>query len=76
MITNILLIFGIILTSILLGFSIGLRRGIEISMQTAVEETIKRFAKAFDKLGMSDTFKTIVNDTFDSTKLNLWEDEK
>ncbi len=76
MILNILLLSGIVLTSILFGFSMGLRRGIEISMQTAIEGTVKALAEGFDKLGMKDTFKTIVNDTFDSTKLNFWEDEK
>lgn len=76
MIINILLIAGIIVTSYILGFTIGIRRGIEISMATAIKGTVKTLAEKFDELGMKDTFKTIVNDTFDSTKLNFWEDEE
>lgn len=76
MILKILLIVGIVGTSIVFGFSIGIRRGIEIAMKTAIEGTVKSLAEKFDKLGMKDTFKTVVNDTFDSTKLNFWEDEE
>lgn len=76
MMTNVLLIVGIVISSVGLGFSIGIKRGIEISMKTAIEGTIKSLEVEFDKLGMKDQFKTIVNRTFDKKKLNLWEDEE
>lgn len=76
MMTNVLLIVGIVISSVGLGFSIGIKRGVEISMRTAIEGTIKSLAAEFDELGMKDQFKTIVNKTFDTTKLNLWEDEE
>ena len=76
MILKILLIVGIVGTSIVFGFSIGIRHGIEISMATAIKGTVKTLAEKFDELGMKDTFKTVVDDTFDSTKLNFWEDEE
>ena len=74
--TNVLLITGIIVSSIGLGYSIGIKQGVEISMKTSIERTIKILAKEFDKLGMKDQFKTIVNKTFDTTNLNLWENEE
>lgn len=74
--TNVLLITGIIVFSIGLGYSIGIKHGIRISMGITIERTVKMLAKEFDKLGMKDQFKTIVNKTFDITKLNLWEDEE
>ena len=74
--TKVLLIVGIIISSVGLGYSIGIKHGIEMSMKTAIERTAKILAKEFDKLGMKDQFKTIVNKTFDTTKLNLWEDEE
>jgi hypothetical protein len=40
------------------------------------EEWPKSINKEFEKLGMSDQFKTIVNKIFDSKKINLWEDEE
>lgn len=67
---------GIIVFSIGLGYSIGIKQGIRISIGIAIERTIKILAKEFDKLGMKDQFKTIVNKTFDTTKLNLWENEE
>ena len=73
-ITNVLLITGIIIFSIGLGYSIGIKHGIEISMKTSIERTIKMLAEEFDKLGMKDQFKTIINKTFDATKLDLWEE--
>lgn len=76
MITQILIIAGIVISSVGLGYSIGIKRGIEISMQTAIEGIIKSLAKEFCKIGMKDQFKTIVNKVFDTTKLNLWEDEE
>ena len=45
-------------------------------MQTAIEGIIKSLAKEFGKIGMKDQFKIIVNKVFDTTKLNLWEDEE
>lgn len=74
--TNVLLIVGIVISSVGLGYSIGLKQGIEMSMKTAIERTVKSLAKEFDKLDLKDEFKTIVNRTFDTTKLNLWEDEE
>ena len=69
-----------VLTSIAFGFHIGLhigmKRGIELSIETAIKETVKSIKKEFEKLGMSDQFKTIVNKIFDSKKINLWEDEE
>lgn len=76
MIINILLITGIIVTSYILGLTIGMRRGIEISIETAIKQTVKSINKEFEKLGMSDQFKIIVNKIFDSKKINLWEDEE
>ena len=74
--TNLLLIAGIVICSVGLGYSIGIKQGIEMSMETAIERTVKILTKEFGKIGMKDQFKTIVNRTFDTTKLNLWEDEK
>lgn len=74
--TNVLLIAGIVICSVGLGYSIGIKQGIEMSMKTAIEGTVKSLAAEFDKFGMKDQFKTIVNRTFDTTKLNLWEDEE
>lgn len=69
--TNVLLITGIVIFSVVLGYSIGLKKGIEMSMKTAIERTVKSLAKEFGKLDLKDEFKTIVNRTFDTTKLNL-----
>lgn len=74
--TNVLLITGIVIFSVVLGYSIGLKKGIEMSMKTAIERTVKSLAKEFGKLDLKDEFKTIVNRTFDTTKLNLWEEEE
>lgn len=71
MLFNILLLAGIISTSFVFGYNVGIKHGIKISMQTAIEGTIMALSEEFDKLGMRDTFKTIVDKTFDSTKFKL-----
>ena len=68
-----------VLTSIAFGFHIGLhigmKRGIEISIETAIRETVKNINAEFEKLGMGDQFKIIVNKIFDSRKIDFWKDE-
>jgi hypothetical protein len=71
MIVNILLLVGIISTSFVLGFNAGIKRGVKTSMEIAIKGTIMTLAEEFDKLGMKDTFKTIVDKTFDGIKLDL-----
>jgi hypothetical protein len=71
MIVNILLLVGIISTSFVLGFNVGIKRGVKTSMEIAIKGTIMTLAEEFDKLGMKDTFKTIVDKTFDGIKLDL-----
>ena len=58
-----------------LGFSSGIKKGIEISMETAITETVKRLYDEFKVLGKGEQFKNIVNKVFDINRLNLWEDE-
>ena len=69
-----------VLTSIAFGFhigyDIGVKHGIDISIETAIKQTIKSINKEFEKLGMGEQFKIIVNKIFDSKKINLWEDEE
>jgi len=70
MIVYILLLVGIIITSFELGYKVGIKRGI------AIKDTIMTLVKESDKLGMKDTFKNAVDDVFDGSKPELWEEDK
>lgn len=74
MIFNILILLGIASTSFTFGFRIGVKHGIEISVKLAIKSTILALADEFDKLGMKDTFKNVVEDIF-GLKFN-WEEEQ
>lgn len=76
MIVNILLLVGIISTSFVFGYSVGIKHGVKISMEIAIKGTIMTLAEEFDKLGMKDTFKNVVDNTFNGAELKLWEEEK
>lgn len=74
MIFNVLLLLGIASTSFAFGFRLGVKHGIEISVELAVKSTVLALADEFDKLGMKDTFKNVVEDIF-GLKFN-WEKEQ
>ena len=76
MIVYILLLVGIIINSFEIGYIVGKKHGIKISMKIAIKDTIMALAKEFDKLGMKYTFKNVVDDAFDCSKLELWEEDK
>ena len=75
---GILIIAAIVLTSILfganIGFHYGIKKGIDISMETAITETIKHLYDEFKKLGNEDQFKNVVKKVFDTKRLKDWED--
>ena len=79
MITDILIFALIVLSSVMLGanigFNYGIKKGIDISMETAITETINHLKDEYKKMGMDDQFMTIVKKVFDTKRLKLTEED-
>ena len=77
---GIIILLGIAISSIAFGFNIGYSKGIEhginISIETAIRETINHLQDEFEKVGLKDQFEEIIEKVFDTKRLKLEMEEK
>jgi hypothetical protein len=80
MTNSIIILLGIAISSIAFGFHLGYSKGIEhginISIETAIRETINHLQDEFEKVGMKDQFTKIIEKVFDTKRLKLEMEEK
>ena len=68
---NLALLIALIITCIIFGFQLGLKRGIHIATDCTLLETLSIFYDGLRKLNQKDKFYKILNDSF-----NIKEIEK
>lgn len=69
--TNIVILLAISFVSFLFGLHLGVKHGIEISINTAINETIKVLLTKAKELDCEPQVKKTIEETFDMEKIEL-----
>lgn len=71
--TFIIVVLFVHVAGIFVGYNIGIFKGIDISLKTALKEVINKLRDEFSKKGLGTEYDQIINEIFDVEKINKEE---